>query len=278
MTKLITIAALLSCLIKHVPAQNIILPDTITVKSDEFQLKGLLWRPAGNGSFPTIIFCHGTYETKDKRFDAVQQTSVLGPLFAKNGYLFFGLFRRDVGLSKGQGENSADLMAKALEEKGQEERNKVQLQLMQTADLTDMNSAFAFLRQRKDVDTNRIAIVGHSFGGSLALLTAEHNPRLNVVITFGGAGYSWNVSPQLRETLFKAVKHINAPLLIVHAQNDYSINPGYALDSIMNLLNKPHLLKIYPSFGTSLTEGHNIISLSPNTWEADVIAFLRKNL
>jgi hypothetical protein len=59
---------------------------------------------------------------------------VLEPLFAKNGYLFLGLFQRGVGLSKDQGENTANLMARALEEKGQEERNKVQLQQMQTAD------------------------------------------------------------------------------------------------------------------------------------------------
>ena len=278
MTRIITTSVLLFCLIKHLPAQNIFFPDTITVRSDEFQLKGLLWRPAGNGSFPTIIFCHGTYETKDTRYNAIEQTSVLGPLFAKNGYLFFGLFHRGVGLSKDQGENSADLMAKALDEKGQEERNKVQLQQLQTVDRTDINSALAFLRERKDVDTNKIAIMGFSFGGSLALLIAEHDPRLKAVVIFGTAGYSWNLSPQLRTALFNAVINIKAPVMIVHAQNDYSVNPGYALDSLMNLTGKPHVLKIYPTFGNSLTEGHNIIFLSPNTWEEDVIAFLRKNL
>ena len=77
MIKDFTILILLFCSI-NLSAQNIILPDTVTVESDKFQLKGLLWQPAGSGSFPAIFFCHGTYETNDKRFDPIQQASVLG--------------------------------------------------------------------------------------------------------------------------------------------------------------------------------------------------------
>jgi hypothetical protein len=70
-----------------------------------------------------------------------------------------------------------------------------------------------------------------------------------------------------------------APIMIIHAQNDYSsTTPGYALDSVMNQPNKPHVLKIYPKFGTTLSEGHNLIFLSIETWEADVFKFLNENL
>ena len=278
MIKAITIIALIICCsVKHSYAQDLTLPDTVSVISGNLSLKGLLWRPKDGGPFPALIFCHGSYET-NTQYDAVKQTSLLGPLFAKNGYIFLGLFRRGTGLSKDQGENCADLMADALEEKGQEERNKVQIQQLQTDQLRDMVSGLAFLRRRKDVDINRIAVVGHSFGGSLAMLVAEHDRNLKAVTIFGAAGYSWNLSSQLRTRLLHTVKKITAPVMIVHAQNDYSVNPGYALDSMMNLLNKPHLLKIYPTFGNSQTEGHNIIFLGTNIWEADALKFLRKNL
>jgi carboxymethylenebutenolidase len=253
-------------------------PDTVAVSSGNLLLKGLLWHPIGTGVFPTIIFCHGSYVTNGLRYDVVQQTSVLGPLFAKNDYVFLGLFRQGTGLSKNQGKNSADLMSKALKEKGQQERNKVQMHQLQTNDLQDISSGLAFLRQRKDVDTNSIAVIGHSFGGSLALLVTEHDPDIKAVVVFGAAGFSWNRSPQLRIGLIEAIKKINVPVMLVYAQNDYSLDPAYSLDSAMTLSGKQHLLKIYPQYGKSSTEGHNIVFQDPDLWKEDVFKFLRQYL
>jgi hypothetical protein len=67
-------------------------------------------------------------------------------------------------------------------------------------------------------------------------------------------------------------------MMLIYAQNDYSTAPGYALDSVMNQLNKPHVLKIYPKFGNSTSEGHNMVFLSVETWEADVFKFLDEHL
>ncbi|MDP4261958.1 MAG: alpha/beta fold hydrolase [Bacteroidota bacterium] len=265
------------CFVGRMYAQDFMGPDTVSVESGKLTLKALLWRPAGHGPFPTVIFCHGSYGGADTT-DPLQQTHLLGPVFARKGYLFLMLFRRGVGLSQGQGENSSELMYRAFKEKGQEGRNKVQLQQLETDQLQDMIAGLGFLRQRQDADTNRMAVVGHSFGGSLTLLLAEHDPGLKAVIVFSAAGYSWNLSPELRNSLIKAVKNIKAPIMIIHAQNDYSVNPGYALNSLMNRLSKPHVFKIYPKFGNSVSEGHNMIFLSTKTWEEDVFKFLSENL
>ena len=262
----------------HLYAQNFANPDTVTVPSDRLQLKALLWRPTGSPPFPAIIFCHGSYESNDTSYDPVRQISSIAPIFANNGYIFFGLLRRGVGLSKGQGENSADLMANAFKQKGNDERSKVQLQQLTTTQLQDMVAGLTFLRKRSDVDSNRIAIIGHSFGGSLSLLLAEHEHSIKAVIVFGAAGYSWNRSPQLRERLISSVKNITAPIMLVHAENDYSTKPGYVIDSLLNQPGKTHILKIYPKFGNSQREGHNMIFLNPPTWEGDVLEFLDKNL
>ena len=66
--------------------------------------------------------------------------------------------------------------------------------------------------------------------------------------------------------------------MIIHAQNDYSTTPGNELDSVLNQHHKPHLLIIYPQFGNSANQGHNIIFLSPQIWQADVFKFLEENL
>jgi dienelactone hydrolase len=266
------------CLNEHVCAQQMINLDTVSVNSDSLILKGLLWHPQGEGRFPTIIFCHGSLGGTDTIHDPLQEVSLLGKMFASNGYIFLGLFRRGAGLSKDQGLNSSDLMDKAFKEKGQMERNKVQLQQLETNQLQDMISGLKFLQKRKDVDTSHIAVVGHSFGGSLALLLAEHEHNLKAVVVFSPAGYSWNLSPQLRTRLIDAVKNITAPIMIIHAQNDYSLNPGYALDSEMSILHKSHLLKIYPKFGSSASDGHGIIFQDIEIWEADVLEFLHKAL
>ncbi|MDQ6843934.1 MAG: dienelactone hydrolase family protein [Bacteroidota bacterium] len=257
-------------------AQDLI-PDTVIVQSGNLTLKALLWHPAGNGPFPTIIFCHGSYGGADTT-DALKQTSVLGTVFAKKGYIFLILFRRGAGLSEGQGVNSSVLMYNAFKENGQEERNKVQEQQLETDQLQDMISGLTYLRKRKDADTNRMVVMGHSFGGSLALLVAERDHGLKAVIVFSPAGYSWNLSPQLRTRLISAVKNITVPIMIIHAQNDYSTNAGQSLDSVMNKLNKPRILKIYPNFGNSASDAHNLIFKSIETWKADVFKFLDKSL
>ena len=59
----------------------------------------------------------------------------------------------------------------------------------------------AFLSKRKDVDQQRLVVMGHSFGGALALLAAEHNPQIKAVVVFGAAAYSWDRSPALRARL-----------------------------------------------------------------------------
>jgi dienelactone hydrolase len=277
MIKALIITLIIACMAsERGNAQYVTDPDTVYIPSGKLVLKGLLWHPSGHGPFRSVIFCQGSYESNDIKHNPIQEASLLGPVFARKGYIFLTVFRRGVGLSNRQGPNSADLIRSAFKEKGQEERNNLQLEHLETDQLQDMISGIKFMRERKDI--NRIAVIGHSFGGSLSLLLAESDPSLRPIIVFAAAGYSWDKSPQLRSRLISAVKKINAPVLIIHARNDYSINPGKAIDSVMTKLHKPHLLRIYPNFGTSADEGHNFIFLNIESWEPDVFDFLDKNM
>ena len=213
------------CSVERSHAQDSKSPDTVSIQSGELILKGLLWLPSGHAPFPTVIFCHGSFGGADTIHDPVQNISVLGPVFAR----------------------------------------KVQLQQLETEQLQDMISGLKFLRERKEVDTNRIAIMGHSFGGGLTLLVAEQDSHLKAIVIFAPTGYSWDRSPILRQRLIRAVKSINAPIMIIHAQNDYSTNPGYAIDSVLKLLDKSHILKIYPKFGNSVIDGHALLFLGIET-------------
>jgi len=272
------------CSSDNLHGQDFVGPDTVYVQSGKLTLTGLLWHPARSGPFPTLIFSHGNYASKsnpgtiDSLLGPITQSALLGRVFANSGYMFFILFRKGVGLSRGQGESSLDLLNHAFKEKSPVERNTLQVHLLETEQLEEMKAGVEFLRSRPDVDTNRLAVIGHSFGGSLALLLAEEDPHLKAVVDFGGGAVSWDHSPQLRARLTTAVTHIAAPVLFIHAANDYSTDPGESLGAVMDRLMKPHSVKIYPPFGNNADVGHNFIFLGIEIWEPDVLRFLDESL
>jgi dienelactone hydrolase len=159
---------------------------------------------------------------------------------------------------------------------GMEARNQIQLKLLKTDEMNDALAGLAVLRGLPEVDPHHVAVVGHSFGGSLTVLVAEHEPAVRAIVTFGATGYSFDRSPQLRARLIRAVGRMSAAAFFIHADNDYSIRPGKELGAEMERLGKPHRIKIYPPVGQTADEGHDFIHLRISTWESDVFAFLDK--
>jgi dienelactone hydrolase len=204
----------------------------------------------------------------------LDQAASLGPVFARHGYVCLFLFRRGVGLSTGQGSNAADILDRELAAGGLTARNRARLELLQTTELHDAQAGLAFLRGVPGVDPGRVAVVGHSFGGALTLLLVERDSAVRAAIDFAGAAGSWDASPELRERLLEAVRIIPASVLFIHALNDYSVSPGTALAAEMTRLGKPHRLIVYPPFGSTTSQGHNIVDLNITSWESDVFAFL----
>ena len=220
---------------------------------------------------------HGSGRTREELeqlgpYEDLAET--LGPVFARHGYVFLFLFRQGVGLSADQGTSAVDLMNIEFSAHGQDARNALQLQLLEDRELTAAAAGLAFLRGLAEVDAHRLALIAHSFGGSLTLLQAEKEPDLRALVIFSGAGYSWDRSPNLRMRLLGAMANIRAPVFFIHAANDYSTNPGKALDARLAQLGKPHRLKIYPPIGRTPEDGHNFPFLGVRIWEPDVFAFL----
>ena len=257
-------------------------PDTVVVRSGALKLHALLWRPVGRGPFPGVLFNHGSWPTENgsgrPAREIFTQASTLGPVFARHGYVFLFLFRRGAGLSAGRGIHGGDLLQKELAANGQNARNQLQIHLLETDELSDALAGLRFLRSLRDVDLRRVAIAGHSFGGSLTILLVERDSTIAAAVDFGGAAGSWETSPALRTRLITAVDATIVPIFFIHAANDYSIAPGKALAAEMARLGKPYSLEIYPVFGTSPSDGHNIVDLGVPIWEHDVFAFLDSHL
>src|SRR5262249_47963065 len=80
--------------------QQAVAPQIVEVPSGALHLKGYLWKPAGAGTSPAVLFNHGS-GADDAQHTAGQTmaeaAAVLAPIFLRHGYVFFYLCRRGQG-------------------------------------------------------------------------------------------------------------------------------------------------------------------------------------
>jgi len=255
-------------------------PQIVEVRSGDLRLKAYFWKPAGPGPFPAVLFNHGSGADDPQRTAGrtmAQAASDLAPLFLKHGYAFFYLCRRGQGLSADQGQFSEDLLKQA-ETKGADARKQLHYQLLTGSQLDDALAGLTFLRVAPNVDPNRIAIVGHSFGGMLTLLSGDHESTIRAEVAFAAGANSWRASQELRDHILAAVGKTVAPIMLVYAENDFDTTPGKDIAAELDRLHKSHLLKIYPAIGKTSEDGHSLIYLGIPEWEPDVFQFLDDNL
>lgn len=251
-------------------SQSVSKPRTIVIHHGTLKLRALLWLPRGRGPFPAVQFSVGSGQNPSPQ--------ILGPRFARHGYVFLSLFRQGQGLSADQGEESSIAVRRERAANGDDAANRLQLRLLENEELGAEISGLEYLRSLPNVDPQRVAIVGHSFGGSLALLLAEYDKSLRAVISFGGAAASWPRSSYLRDRLMTAANNLITPVFFIYTANDYSVTAGEVLAAALARQGKPHRLKIFPAFGKSTAEGHNLIYLAPSKWEREVFEFLDQHL
>ncbi len=255
--------------------------ETVVVPSGTLRLKAFLWRPRGTDLFPVVLFNHGSGSFDAAHtgpFTMTEAAEKLGPIFVKHGYAFLYLFRRGQGLSADQGPFMQDVLQSEEAARGKEARQHLQFVLVTTDHLDDVIAGLTFLKNLPSIDSHRIAMAGHSFGGQLTLLAAERDSSVRAAVTFGASAASWKNSSELRERLLAAVRKTNSPIMLVHAANDYSTIPGKIMAEELDKLGRSHLLRIYPPVGKTSDDGHNFVYIAVDQWESDVFKFLSRSL
>jgi len=240
-----------------------------------------LWKPAGSGPFPAVLFNHGSGgNTADITawMQITEAAEILAPFFVKHGYAFFYPYRRGHGPSAGQAPFMQDILRHEEEAKGREARQHLQFILVTGDQLDDVLAALAYLKTAPGIDARRIAVAGHSFGGQLTLLAAERDPTIRAAVSFAGAAGSWQRSAELRDRLLVAIRKTNAAIMLTHAENDVDTSPGRALAAELERLHKPYVLKIYPPVGLSQDDGHGMLYTDIPAWEDDVFKFLDQHV
>jgi pimeloyl-ACP methyl ester carboxylesterase len=148
----------------------------VRIPANGFSLAGTLSRPEGSSTapLPAVILVAGSGPTdRDEKVAGIPIFGQLANALADAGFMVLRYDKRGVGQSGGRPESAA--LADYVE---------------------DVRAAIRMMGERKDVDRRRIALVGHSEGGSLALLAASKTDRVAAVAllgTIGGTGAELNL-------------------------------------------------------------------------------------
>lgn len=125
------------------------------------KLSGTITQPKGDGKFPAVILVTGSGpQDRDETLFGHKPFKVLADYLTQNGIIVLRYDDRGVGKSEGSFEKSTiDDFSK------------------------DAISAFNFLKEQKNVDVNKIGIIGHSEGGLIAnLLAGQGLPNLSFIV------------------------------------------------------------------------------------------------
>jgi len=256
-------------------------PETVEIANGSVRLKAYLWTPEGTESFPAVLFNHGSGGEDPAHTAGMPITEAaerLAPVFVKRGYAFLYVFRRGQGLSADQAPFMQDLLKQEEAAHGKGARQRLQDKTLFEEHLSDVLAALKYLKTVAGVDGERIAVVGHSYGGQLTLMAAGKDPTVRAAVSFAGAANSWARSPSLRKQLLEAMGETHGAVMLVQAENDYDTAPSRELTAELERLHKPHILKIYPPVGTRKEDGHNFLYLAMPAWQDDVFQFLGQHL
>jgi dienelactone hydrolase len=247
-------------------------PSEVTFPSGSLTLHGFVWKPAGRGPFPVVLYNHGSEKN-------MEGPSALGPVFASHGYLFFLPHRRGQGLSSDEGAYIVEQLADERRKRGAAARSALLVKLHETDHLADQLAALEYLKTRSDVDVGKLAIAGCSFGGIQTVLSAELDIGTKAAIDFAGAAQTWNGSADMRNRLIAAARNARVPIYFMQAENDYNVAPSRMLAAQMEDADKPHLVRIFPPFGTTKDDGHEgFCYKGADVWGPVAFAFLDRTL
>ena len=242
-------------------------PEVLSFRRGDLELRGMLFRPAGPGPFPLIVYAHGNEPDPSDLFETVAP-----PLVAR-GYAVFGPHRHGSGLSATAAPNLLRRLTEIEQREGAAARSRAAIAALEGPHLDDMAAAIEFARRLPFVDPDRVYMIGNSFGGVLVLLAAERGLGLRAAADFAGSALNWDRSEEFRTRLTAAARNARIPIFLGQAENDFSTAPTRELARVLAAAGKPHRAIVFPPFGVTSREGHGLGVDGVEIWADEVLPF-----
>ena len=144
---------------------------TFVNNKDSITLAGTFTYPTGKGKFPVVVLITGSgAQNRDEELMGHKPFLVLSDYLTRNGIAVLRYDDRGSYASKGN-------FAKAT-----------------TADFArDVEAAVQYLKTRKEVNSKKIGLIGHSEGGLIAPIVAAGNKDVNFIVMMAGPGISGEI-------------------------------------------------------------------------------------
>lgn len=172
--------------------------EDVTFKNlkDGITLAGTFTCPQGEGKFPVAILVSGSGpQNRDEELMGHKPFMVLADFLSRNGIAVLRYDDRGTFASTGKFETAL------------------------TQDFaTDASAAVDYLKTRKEVDSKKIGIIGHSEGGMVAPMVAAGRNDLNFIVLMAGPGISGNEILMLQSELISRANGVKEEE-IVKAKN-----------------------------------------------------------
>jgi dienelactone hydrolase len=124
--------------------------------------------------------------------------------------------------------------------------------------------ALTFVQHRSGIDPDRLALIGTSLGGGLALAVAAQDLRVRALVTYFGF---------LPDVVRDTAKRL-PPSLVLHGARDsiVSVSNAHAIQKLLERLDVEHELHVYSD------QGHSFRGLAQLDAANRTAAFLRKHV
>jgi alpha/beta superfamily hydrolase len=150
-------------------------------------LSGTLTLPKKNGFFPSVILITGSGpQNRNEELLGHKPFLVISDYLTKKGIAVLRYDDRGIGDSKGNFKTAT------------------------TVDFaTDVESAINYLQTRKEINKNKIGLVGHSEGGLIASIVASKSKDISFIVLLAGTGIQGDKLLLLQQKLISRAKGIS---------------------------------------------------------------------
>lgn len=247
-------------------------PTPFVENGQQIELEVVLFRPLGNGRYPTVVFHHGsTGNGSDPSLFGLTFTSKsIARYFVQRGWMVVFPQRRGRGQSDGLYDEGfkTDRSAYSCQE---------DLALGGASHaLEDLDVITDWVRSRADVDTTRMLVGGVSRGGILALAHAAQRPDIYLsAINFVGGWIAEGCGDHrsVNRALFLNGAAFPGPSLWLYGENDSFYSLAYSRSNFDVFGIAGGLGKMIELTRTPGLNGHFVIN-DPELWERDMDEFL----